>query len=592
MGTPQAPLILGSITGIHSTFSINAKTGMKMKRQIISLGLIAAAVLSFAGCAKENVETVGANVTASEAVPFELTLNLATTKTMIDDQFKVSWSEGDAISVFHAEAGTTAYVNDGKFTVAAAGATGTFTGTLASSLEEGKTYDWYVVYPYNELTTSPETAVFKWNTGQEAPSNGTIENLNSQKLPLWSNIKALKASEAPAFQMHHVYSIAKVTMKNVNVLTMSVGNFSIDGSKNNSIFTKTSGMKLGGDVQFNLTGEKVVAGVYTGEGSYNPDHSTVNFDMSWGNKIKKGDSWTIYFPIIPQELPAESSLFITPNNFGYGAGKFISFLEPFEFKPGVITDFNITLDKDEMYLTESQIADTVRFRFCYDRDNMAVKFLGSDGWWHKKKSPKFFCNYDHVSAIKEFDESEESAKWYWKSYLSATKQSDVGNVKFEANANRYYLATAKMAKDQNLSVYLNAANIAAGKKVVFHTSFFMASATSCQSYKCEYSVDGGTSFLPATVAVEAPVDKVDGDVVTFATTESYKCHPLVISTDALAAAVEKGTVVIRMTLLEENNAQHVGFAPYYKYDGELKSFVSKIEGPYTNIEGCAYITVE
>ena len=94
--------------------------------------------------------------TLSVEEPFSIYAGFATTKTTTSDGTKVSWLKDDAINVFHVETGTTNYVNDGKFTIADV-STGRFTGTLASELEDGKSYDWYLLYPdvgrYNAMHT-------------------------------------------------------------------------------------------------------------------------------------------------------------------------------------------------------------------------------------------------------------------------------------------------------------------------------------------------------------------------------------------------------------------------------------------------------
>ncbi len=569
-----------------------------MKKSFFTLGLAAVCALALTGCQKE-IEPAAAGTTVSEAIPFEIQAGFDATKTTLDEQFKLTWDEGDQISVFHAVAGTTDYINDGAFTVKEAGKKGIFEGELAQALDPEKSYDWYILYPYNEQTVTPKKAVFRWNEqGGETPENGGIQNLQSQHLPLWSNTKALAGTTAPKFNMHQVYSIAKITVNNVNCLTMTLDNFRLDGNKNDSVFTRESGLRVSGDADIDLTGDEVKVSACTIEPTdaekargvrlFTPDHSTVNYN-GWNVKLKHGDSWTVYLPVYPQVLPAESSLFITPRGY---AGKYISFFEPFEFKAGTIHEFIINMDKNEQYLTEEQLADGIFFRFCYDRDNMAVKFLGSDGWWEKKKAGKFFSHYDHLSAIREFNESEEGNSYYWKSYISVDpKMSDVSLIRYSANENRYFLPIAKQVKGGAFAVTTNVAKLAAGKKLVFHTSIFLADNTACKSYKYEYSVDGGATYAPATVVAEDPKDKVEGNVLTFNIEESNLCHPVVVSTGAMASDVENGTIIIRMTFLEDNT-KYVGFAPYYKFEGQLKGFKTKIEGPYTNPEGCAYITVE
>lgn len=552
-----------------------------MKKTLFAIGLAAACAFALTGCVKE-VDPCTADTNLSESTPFELTVSLPATRTTIDEQFKVEWAEGDQINVFHAVHGSANYINDGAFTVKEAGLKGVFEGKVQGTIYPNKDYDWFVVYPYSEETVSPKEAVFRYNREYETP--GDNENVNLQGLPLWSNALGVVGT-SPVLQMHQVYSIAKVTFNNVNFSTMSIGNAKITAEKKYRIFNET--IVPSGDASFDLTGEKLVVSSCPG---YNPQHCTIHYETSWGETIKKGEDWTLYFPLLPAVYPAESSFCFTPNG---NTCKYVSFLEPFEFKAGEIQEFNINYDKDQQYLTETQVADTVRFRFCKENLYLETAMLdqSSKGFWNNRKSNATLVSvYDFCNLNQEFNEVEESTTYYPRAYIKiADKQAD--NPKFTNDAARWYLATGKLTQGQSFIVAANFANLAAGKNVVFHSSFFLGKVAACKKYNVSYSVDGGATYAPATVAVEAEGDVAEAGVMTFANVADSECHPFVISTGALAAGIEKGSVMFKITLADATTG-HVGFAPYYKYDGTVKTFTKEIGGGMNNLEGCAYITVE
>lgn len=120
-----------------------------MKRQILTLSAICAAAFTLTNCNKEIAEP---KAPVTEGIPFEIVAATADTKTANEGPNTV-WAAGDALNVFHAEAGTTAYGNNDKFTYA--GADNKFKGTLKTGLDAGKSYDWYALYPYSSFIKTP-----------------------------------------------------------------------------------------------------------------------------------------------------------------------------------------------------------------------------------------------------------------------------------------------------------------------------------------------------------------------------------------------------------------------------------------------------
>lgn len=127
----------------------NFKLTDTMKRQILTLGAICAAAFTLTNCNKEIAEP---KAPVTEGIPFEIVAATADTKTK-NDGLNTVWTAGDALTVFHAEAGSTAYGNNDNFTYA--GADNKFKGTLKTGLDASKSYDWYALYPYSSYIKTP-----------------------------------------------------------------------------------------------------------------------------------------------------------------------------------------------------------------------------------------------------------------------------------------------------------------------------------------------------------------------------------------------------------------------------------------------------
>ena len=80
-----------------------------MKKTIFAFGMMLAATLSLTNCSKEMDAP---QEVSKDGVPFELFADVAQTKTAITG-WNTRWVQDDKINLFHAAAGTTAYVDDG-----------------------------------------------------------------------------------------------------------------------------------------------------------------------------------------------------------------------------------------------------------------------------------------------------------------------------------------------------------------------------------------------------------------------------------------------------------------------------------------------
>ena len=199
---------------------------MKMKKNIIALGLIVAATFALTNCTKE-IENP-ADGQESAGIPFEITASSVETKTT-NDGFNTAWKAGDKMSVFHVEAGQTALGANDMFAISAEDLESkVFKGTLSVALEAGKAYDWHAFYPYkdnfddakiedgligfaNYGATCNSGAV---STGLKQDGNDSMNHLAGDKFPMYGTVSGLAADASVSVDMKHLMSVIELEVTN------------------------------------------------------------------------------------------------------------------------------------------------------------------------------------------------------------------------------------------------------------------------------------------------------------------------------------------------------------------------------------------
>lgn len=273
-----------------------------MKKLSLFLGMALVASLSLTNCT-EKIEGPIAPATPA-GIPFEISADIST-KT-INNGLATQWAEGDAINLFHAEAGTAGYVSDNDFTLDAT-RVGVFTGNLSSALDPSKSYDWYAFYPYSEYNKTP-AGVSKETFGythigdksQTQEGNDSKAHLCGDALPLYGVVKSLASDVKPAVAMNNLASVVAVKVKNTTTEPLVVKSVS---------FTSTE--DIVGTYYIYFTGENVV---YTGSGT-DFVSSTASLTVNNGDAILANSEATFYIPIKPHTVAAGKTLKISVNGY-------------------------------------------------------------------------------------------------------------------------------------------------------------------------------------------------------------------------------------------------------------------------------------
>ena len=269
-----------------------------MKHYFSSLQAVLFASLVLASCNSKEIASPD-DESSNSGIPFEVSTVI--TKTTNDDS-QTKWAEGDAINLFHAEAGATTYTSDGKFTVDE-GLNGVFSGTLGKALVEGKNYDWYAFYPYTSQISTPANTSAGWvtvgGTSQTQTDNDSRAHLAGTNCPLYGVVKEVASSDMPAFAMNQLTSVVAVNVTNTLSEALTVSSVS---------FTSTE--DIVGTYYINITGD---APVYKSSGgSYVSKTATLTVEN--GTAIAQGETAKFYIAIKPHTVTSGSTLTVSVND--------------------------------------------------------------------------------------------------------------------------------------------------------------------------------------------------------------------------------------------------------------------------------------
>lgn len=304
-----------------------------MRKQILTLGAICAAAFTLTNCNKEIAEP---QAPVTGGTDFEIIATTADTKTA-NNGLNTVWAAGDALTVFHAEAGSTAYGSNDKFTYA--GADNKFKGTLKTGLETGKSYDWYALYPYNDQISTPTgtdkkyTLIGKKNgpdTGDTQDGNDSKAHLSGRSCPMCAVAKNVAASDVPTFTMKHLTSVVAITVTNANDAPLTVNSVSFSAPEGTTIFGSFF-------INFTENGDAV----YTNHTTTSWTSNTSNLTVKNGTPIAKDGKATFYLAIKPFAANTGDELKISVN----GYEKTHKLTKNVEFKAGKIEAVNFKYDK-------------------------------------------------------------------------------------------------------------------------------------------------------------------------------------------------------------------------------------------------------
>ena len=354
-----------------------------MKKFFVSMGAALTAVLALTNCNKEEMYSPD---DYEGNVPFCITADAPQSKTVNDGGFGTDWAAGDGINLFYAEAGETSYLTAGKFSIAEDDLeTRTFRGLLASELAENATYDWYVVYPYNQATTAPGKSLVTIGCAAEAVQTQTGDNnlahIAGPCYPVCGTAKAVASADTPAIAVNHLTSLLEVVVKNASANPITVSEIEI-----------TAEQALVGEFYVDVTKD---APAYTAVAS-DKVSSTARLAVAGASELAKDASAKYYLAVRPFTAAAGTSIRMSVN----GVERIVELSKDLVFSPGkkkaVSFEYDLVLAPD---VTASKIA----FSECdveWTSDGLAKSFnIYVNGNLFKENLPAETTAY-HVTGLK------------------------------------------------------------------------------------------------------------------------------------------------------------------------------------------------
>lgn len=295
------------------------------KSFVYAAGLMCLA-LSITDCQKELVD----QTTPASEPNFELFAQPVTTKTA-NNGLDTRWVAEDAINVFHAEAGSTAYDSDGRFTVKDI-ETGRFDGTVSKSLSADKSYDWYAFYPYSSYNKTPagiSKDTFGYTTiggtSQTQTGNGSRAHLAGESCPLYGIASNVASDKVPSISMNHLTSVIKVSVTNNSGEDLTVSSVSFTGTED-----------IVGTYFINFAASPVA---YKSRGNAYVS-STASLTVSNGEALANGSSADFYIALKPFTAKTGSTLKLAVN----GYEKTLTLKNDITFTAGHIKPLNFNYD--------------------------------------------------------------------------------------------------------------------------------------------------------------------------------------------------------------------------------------------------------
>ena len=310
------------------------------------LGALAVAAVALSGCSKND-----AGMKEIGNKDFSVTLTGANTKTT-NDGLATLWAANDAINLFHNQAGESepVYVNDGKFTTSAAGATATFSGTLAEEIDESKAYNWYAFYPYTSQVETPANTSKGYVTvgsgaklTQTQNGNNSTAHISGKNYPVAGVLSKIPGSENPVIQMKHLSSLVAVTVENQTDAPITVS----------SISMTADGVDIIGTYYIDFTQDPAV---FTPSGDTYVS-STAVLVVNDGEEIAPKESAKFYFAVKPFVVNEGDMLTLMVSGSNGPEEKIISAEKNYEFKSGKIKNINFGYDVTEASYDFTTVAE-------------------------------------------------------------------------------------------------------------------------------------------------------------------------------------------------------------------------------------------
>ena len=338
-----------------------------MRQFIIRFVTLLAFVAALLSCSNEYAPLV------PEQENSEFTLYLLHTGTVndgtrtVNDGYSTKWVIGDKVNVFHAETGTDNFKNDGAFTYTAEDC---FTGSLKTDLKEGKSYDWYVSYPYNPAMDSPKNMRVNIPSVQTQQADDDMSHLSKDLCPLAGKVLGVPAEQNPSVMMNHLVTVMKIKVTNYEAEPCELKTVSFNHHTKKNISTVLTGayyLDMTGNTMELIRAEDDKASLSEG------DVTRPYIMLQHPKVLNLNESATVYIVCRPFTIENATLLSVGMNNTSEGVSQAMYGKSPV-CKAGTINGIKQGSRKAPPFKSN--------VKFYHGRKNADGTYtLDHDGWW-------------------------------------------------------------------------------------------------------------------------------------------------------------------------------------------------------------------
>ena len=243
---------------------------------------------------------------ADPTEPTELVLRatLPSTRTILNDDYTVSWAEGDQLAVFNAPTGTTEYSENLRFKVTdtTTGAFGAYDESVVVPFEEGVNYDWYVLMPWRSTGGKAEMQSPKGQSGDDGyfPIGAQTQTGYNKSTHVSSQdimVGKVTNTRTPEVALKHLAVLHKFTVTNNSNAPTVITKLTLNGGEN----------KIFGTFWIDLTADEPEIDIAKANATFNERALTVKD----GTELAVGESADFYMITAPFELNVGETFKIT-----------------------------------------------------------------------------------------------------------------------------------------------------------------------------------------------------------------------------------------------------------------------------------------
>ena len=175
----------------------------------------------------------------------------ASTKTVLNADWSVSWCETDRMSVFNAGAGENEFSDNCRFLISDTGS-GKFvkdaSETSKSLIGDGKeAYDWYACSPWMQYGANPSgTKGYTVNRAPQQVGYGSTSHISESDIVAGKAL-AVPSGESPVLELNHTCALMKFTVVNDSGTAAAITALTLDATAGGSYITGSFTMDWGSD---------------------------------------------------------------------------------------------------------------------------------------------------------------------------------------------------------------------------------------------------------------------------------------------------------------------------------------------------------